>query len=202
MPRRLPAALVCLAALAFGACSSGGDDAAPSTTSTTGAATEEPTEELTLELVSSVRPSVSLDIPEEPIATAPAEASGTHLDVFALERQGDSSLLLVLGLRNDGDAAYTIQRQFEDSTLKQQHEGTPDYLASGITLFDAENLKRHLVYLDEAGGCLCSVVGTKSVEPGQTAYAAALFPAPPEGVDTVTVQTPVGAIPDVPISDA
>jgi hypothetical protein len=199
-----PIAVLACAAVALGtACSSGAGERAVATTSPTTASTvAEPRgedEQLDLELASSVRPSVSVTVPDEPIATAPAEATGVHLDVFALERQGDRSVLLVLGLRYTGDEDdYHVQRQLEDPDLPKRRE--MDYFASGVSLFDADNLKRHLVYVDDAGDCLCSEV-SGYIDRGETRYAAALLPAPPLDVDGVTVQTPVGAVPDVPISD-
>ncbi len=88
---------------------------------------------------------MSVAIPGEPVATAPAEYDGFSLDVYALHRESDKSVFLVFGVRNGSDEDRTFQREMEDPAV----DGPVDYAISGISLFDAVNLKRHLVFLDE-----------------------------------------------------
>lgn len=176
------------------ACSSDGgeDDAASPTTEPV------PTEERTFELASAAFPSLSVEIPEKPIASAPAQMDGYTLDVYALTRESEKSVSLVFGLRNESGAdSGTFQREFEDPESNGHHH----YAISAVSLFDPVNLKRHLVFLDEENDCLCSRTDTVTVEDGETLYLAAQFPAPPADVDAMTVQTPIGSVPNVPLSD-
>lgn len=155
------------------------------------------TTEQEFQLTSAAHPSLSVEVPDSPIATAPAESDGFSIDVFALQRESEKSVVLVFGLRNDSDGAKTFQRELEDPAV----EAPVNYAISGVSLFDAVNLKRHLVFLDEEGGCLCSTTSTVTVDPGDTLSLAALFPAPPADVEAMTVQTPIGAVSDVPLAD-
>ncbi len=139
---------------------------------------------------------MSVAIPGEPVATAPAEYDGFSLDVYALHPESDKSVFLVFGVRNGSDEDKTFQREMEDPAV----DGPVDYAISGISLFDAVNLKRHLVFLDEQGGCLCSVTATETVEAGSTLYLAAQFPAPPADVTSMTLQTPIGSVANIPLT--
>lgn len=101
---------------------------------------------------------------------------------------------MVFGLRNDSEDGITLQRQMEDPAV----DAPVDYAISGVSLFDAVNLKRHLVFLDEQGGCLCSVTATVTLEAGSTLYLAAQFPAPPADITSMTLQTPIGSVSNFP----
>lgn len=175
-----------------------GDGSAAPTTSASQAPAPEggDAEEQLFELASAVHPTLSVEVPEEPIASAPAGLDGFSLDVLALERESESSVYLVFALRSDSDAAVLFQSQLEDPTV----DGPLDYANSAVSLFDAVNLKRHLVFVDDAGGCLCSLTSTVDVEPGDALYLAALFPAPPADVESMTVQTPIGSVSSVPLA--
>lgn len=196
---RILAALLCVTT-AFAACSSGGGDDEQS--SGGGDEQSSPTAdpgrgERTFELASATYRSLAVEIPEQPVATAPAEFDGFSLDVYALQRDSAESVSLVFGLRNDSGDDRTFQREMEDPTV----EGAVDYAISAVSLFDAVNLKRHLVFLDEENGCLCSRTDTVTVATGDTLYLAAQFPAPPADIESMTLQTPIGSVADVPLTD-
>lgn len=191
-PRRTLAVFVCCAAAVLAACSGGGDDeAGPSTTVAPDAEVQEFT------LASASHPLLSVEIPDQPVASAPAEYDGFSIDVYALHRESERSVAVVFGLRNDSAEGVRFQRQLEDPTV----DAPVDYTISGISLFDPVNLKRHLVFLDEDGGCLCSITSTVTVDSGSTLYLAAQFPAPPAEVDAMTLQTPLGSVSNVPLTD-
>lgn len=194
MPRsRRRLSLFLAMAAVLSACSSddGGDASSPTTAPVA-------TEERTFELASAAFPSLSVEIPEEPIASAPAQMDGFTLEVYALTRESEKSVAAVFALRNESGGNMTFQRQLEDPTI----EAPVDYTISGVALFDPVNLKRHLVFLDEEGGCLCSTTSTVTVDDGDTLHLAAQFPAPPDDIDAMTLQTPLGSVSDVPLTDA
>lgn len=171
-------------------CTPGSDD--PSTPAQR--ASDPQDEAMEFELISDSHGQISAQVPQEPIASAPAGIPGGTIEVYALQRSGDSSLTLVLGFALEETAGGTVL------TYELGAEGVGDQTLTGVTLFDADNLKRHLVYLDSEGDCLCSEVSIP-IEPGESAAFAALFPAPPSDVTEMTVQTPLGSVAEVPITD-
>ncbi len=112
-----------------------------------------------------------------------------------MHRESAKSVFVVFGIRNDSGERMLFQSQLEDP----QVDAPTDYAISGVSLFDAVNLKRHLVFLDDQGGCLCSATSTVYAEAGSTLYLAAQFPAPAD-VRSMTLQTPIGSVPNVALT--
>ena len=190
--RSIAALSLCLVT-ALAGCSDDGDDEESSPTGGGRA-----TEQRTFDLASATYPTMSVAIPTAPVATAPAQYDGFSLDVYALHRESDRSVYVVFGLRNDSEDDKGFQRELEDPAV----DAPVEYAISAVSLFDAVNLKRHLVFLDEQGGCLCSLTATVTVEAGSTLYLAAQFPAPPPDIESMTLQTPIGSVANIPLTGA
>jgi hypothetical protein len=187
------ALLALLALLALSGCA-GDEDVAPAATPAGPTVEEEAADERVAE---AGEPSAGdgsplpVDIPDEPLASAPAQREGMFLDVYALHRSG-RTVNLVFGLRNETPEGEGVYYQFGS--------GVADMSVAAVTLFDAQNLKRHLVFRDDEDRCICSRAGG-DVEAGETMYFSAAYPAPPADVVAMTVQTPIGSVPDVPLTD-
>lgn len=210
-------AAACALAVTVGACSAsgghraGGDNAGPaksapssersSPSSNTSPGSTAPTETKTFKLASATYPMVKADVPSDPIASAPAEKKGIFLDIYALQRTGSKSVALVFGLRNDSSDSSDVYEVNTDLGGGATESKEKDYTVSGVSLFDPSGLKRYLVYLDSKNACLCSDTDIIAIQRGQSRIYAAQLPAPPTNVTKVAVQTPVGAVADVEISN-
>ncbi|WP_167582434.1 hypothetical protein [Kineococcus rubinsiae] len=187
MRRQLLPALLLPAALLAGC--SGSDDAPPDQDLSA------PTSASASDGGASATPSADATVaapPEEPIATVPGGERGMVVELYELERSG-KSVTATMAVTNEAPEGFLLARQFAATA-------EDEYLVSGISLFDPAGLKRYLVLRDTDGNCLCSTVGLGQLEQGDRVSFTATFPAPPSDVDTVTVETPMGALPSVPIS--
>jgi hypothetical protein len=72
----------------------------------------------------------------------------------------------------------------------------------GVTVIDTANGMMHRAAYDTAGNCACNVgLSGQFIGPGEAMVLTTAFAAPPEDVDTVTVQIPgAGSFDDVPLS--
>ncbi|WP_369069398.1 hypothetical protein [Kineococcus terrestris] len=202
MRRQLLPAHLLLPAVLLAGCSGGGDgsgQAAPEDTGTPAAtssdeptqeSTDEPSDESTATATSSA--STAPAVPDEPIATVPGGEPGMVVEVYSLVRSGES-VTATMAVTNEGEEDFVLSRQFA-ATAEDEYD------VSGISLFDPAGLKRYLVLRDVNGECLCSDVGNGVFRPGERISFSATFPAPPESAEVVTVETPMGALPSVPIS--
>jgi len=114
------------------------------------------------------------------------------VELYALTRAGES-VTATMAVTNEAVEDFGLARQFAATT-------EDDYRVSGFSLFDPAGLKRYLVLRDTDGDCLCSDIGNSRLATGERVSFTATFPAPPQDVDTVTVETPMGALTSVPIS--
>ncbi|WP_223838709.1 OmpA family protein [Nocardiopsis deserti] len=117
-----------------------------------------------------------------------------QLDVYALENIGEGRIRLRFGVTNDSDASFLLYSGL----------GVPDnpQEASGITLLDPINRKRHLNYEKNDGSCLCSPTGG-NIAGGETLEMWIIYPAPPTDVESMTITTPLTPpLLDVPISQS
>jgi len=186
----LPALL--LPTLLFAGCS-GDDDTAEDAPGAQDTSTPASTSTATPDSDSSASsPAVAATLPDEPVATVPGGEPGMVVEVYALTRSAES-VTATMAVTNEALEPFTLNRQFAASLAD-------DYRVSGITLFDPAGLKRYLVLRDTNGDCLCSDVGNGRLDTGERVSFTATFPAPPQDVDTVTVETPMGALASVPIS--
>lgn len=130
----------------------------------------------------------------DPIATTEGEQPGRKIEVTELKRSGDV-LMLKFRLINEGEKKLDFGYDFGDATLTSDHGSI-----GGVHIVDEKGKKKYLVMRDEAKTCLCSR-SLKGVDPKQSANLWARFPAPPEGVEKVSVVIPhFLPLDDVPIS--
>ncbi|WP_432495408.1 hypothetical protein [Kineococcus auxinigenes] len=174
--------LTAAAAVALAGCSGGGDDpseAQPRPTAATGSADAVAT--------------APAGLPADPVATVPSTLPGVTLEVYRLARHGDA-VSLTMAVRNTGTEPRSVYGAFRDEVTATD--------LSGTSLFDPVGLKRYLVFQDAAGECLCSDVPVAELQPQQSYWVSAEFPAPPADVSTVAVETPSGSLPAVPLTRA
>lgn len=133
-----------------------------------------------------------------PIASSVTSATSIgqdfRIDVFALENVGEGRLRLRLGVTNTSGSDFLLYSGL----------GVPDdpQVASGVTLLDADNNKRHLNYEQSDGSCFCSSTEA-NIGSGDTADMWIIYPAPPTEVDSMTLTTPLTPpILDIPISES
>lgn len=118
--------------------------------------------------------------------------SDLQIDVYALERIGDSLLRLRLGITNKSSQEYYLYAGLADSENP--------YTASRVTLIDAENQTRHLSHNQSDGSCFC-LPFEGSIDSGETVETWVVYPEPPPEVERMTVVTPLTPpLLDVPIS--
>jgi hypothetical protein len=130
-----------------------------------------------------------------PIATTESEDPGRKIEVTELKRSGDV-LTLKFRLVNEADKKLDFGYDFGDGALGATDSGT----IGGIHLIDEKNKKKYFVIRDEKQVCVCSR-GLRSVEAKGSANLWARFPAPPEGVEKISVIVPKFLpLDDVPIS--
>ncbi|WP_435105268.1 OmpA family protein [Nocardiopsis synnemataformans] len=118
--------------------------------------------------------------------------SNLQVDIYALERVGDSLLRLRLGITNKSNQEYYLYAGLADSENP--------YTASRVTLIDAENQTRHLSHNQSDGSCFC-LPFEGSIEGGETVETWVIYPEPPPEVERMTVVTPLTPpFLDIPIS--
>lgn len=178
--RAMPAAVALAAAgLLVSGCGQGGETT--TTTAATLASSSEASETTTTSATGEAITAAE-GIPEEPAITVSATPTQTgdrypmELSIYPLERQGDLSLLRMT-LQVGGNGSGFL--------LDQLGALRGDYDLSGITLI--ADGKRYLVATDSADECACSEFS--SLTRG-TYELSAVFAAPPEEIDEVTLQFP------------
>lgn len=137
----------------------------------------------------------------EPLTSVQGSEPFPQLDLLDLRRDGDTLTLEFAVHVNQSDSRRIgIQEVFTatDDTSTVLAQTDPDVnqflnprrqSVSGVTLIDRDNSNRHLVLRDATGACLCTRFGREAVDTGVYRHSAQ-FPAPPEGVTTVTVEVP------------
>lgn len=129
-------------------------------------------------------------------AAALAETEGSNPDhkveITQLKRTGDN-LMLRFTMSNAADKKLDFSYDYGD--------GTGDFNSIGaVHLLDTANKKKYLVVRDDKNTCVCSR-GLKGIEAGKSLNLWARFPAPPDGVEKITVVIPhFPPLDDVPIS--
>ncbi|MCK6211580.1 hypothetical protein KZX45_13600 [Georgenia sp. EYE_87] len=202
------------AALLLAGCTSSdggsdGDQADPSAASTAGA-----------DVAEELRSSAAPDAEPQPVETAlpviatRATSDGDNLleiDLNTVSVSGDV-MTVVFTARNVGDGRWQIHQYFDDGLLSAplDDEGTRGEDAplkngattDGVSVIDTTNGTVHRAAYDVAGNCACSVnLTVRNVEPENSLVLTTSFAAPPEDVESVTVQIPgAGAFADVPVN--
>lgn len=110
------------------------------------------------------------------------------------------------------DDTWQIASTFDDGTgtapLDGDGEKSEEFVllnassTDGVTVIDTANGMMHRAAYDTAGNCACNVgLSGQFIGPGEAMVLTTAFAAPPEDVDTVTVQIPgAGSFDDVPLS--
>ena len=120
------------------------------------------------------------------LATTDGEYPDVKVEVTELKRTSGDTLTLKFTMINDSSEAMSFGYDFGE----EGKYGTIDISSvGGVNLIDAAGKKKYLVLRDSAGKCVCSR-GLKDIEPGTRANLYAKFPAPPEGVEKITVEIP------------
>jgi hypothetical protein len=116
-----------------------------------------------------------------------------HLRVLSLARDpGGRTVTLTFEVTNNSDSAMGLAMGAEEGTASDVDVG-------GIYLVDPVNAKKHLVVRDSAGACVCSQ--PVPLPSGGTGQYSATFPAPPQGVTTMSVTIPhLRSFTNVPLS--
>ena len=136
--------------------------------------------------------------PGEPIArsatTSTTLGMNLRVDILSLERLENETLKLNIQVANESNNHYP----FQDALGDMDNMHTP----SQITLLDPESQTRHLSHKQSDGSCYCSSADG-GISSGDSVNLWAMFPAPPEDVESMTVATPVTApFFDIPITDS
>ena len=133
---------------------------------------------------------VSVAPAAEPIATTDGETSGERLQVQVL-KLASGALTLKFTIINDSD---------KDSRVLGSINSADAWTADGVYLVDAPGKKKYLVVRDAENHCVCSR-GLPTLNAKSSINLWAKFPAPPDGVQKISVVVP-HFIPmdDVPIS--
>ncbi|WP_370011810.1 OmpA family protein [Nocardiopsis sp. LDBS0036] len=129
-------------------------------------------------------------------STTSATSIGQHfqLDVYALEDIGEGRLRLRFGVTNNSSSSFLLYSGL----------GAPDnpQEASGVTLLDPVNRKRHLNYEQSDGSCFCSSTGG-NIAVGETLEMWIIYPTPPNDVESMTITNPLTPpLLNVPISQS
>lgn len=135
--------------------------------------------------------------------STPAESSSTssteygnsyQLHIYALEDVGNSLLRLRLGVTNNSESSYF----FDDGLSDYDNPRT----ANRVSLLDLDNQTRHLSYNQSDGSCFCSS-SNAYIDSGETIHLWVIFPAPPAGVEHMTITTPLTPpFFDIPITES
>lgn len=121
--------------------------------------------------------------PGKPVRRGPVLGSEPHtyvtlLDVRRTGRTMSAKLLVALDRR--ARAEWLPEFEGKDGRW---------YTAEGLRVIDEVNGREHFPLVDADGGCYCSN-DIQRIDPGQSIGVYARFPAPPRGVDRVSLHVP------------
>jgi hypothetical protein len=144
----------------------------------------------------STMPAVAAATRPAAIATADGEAPGVRAEVTELKRTSGGTVSLKFAMINDSDQAVSFGYRFVD----KDHEVTDFGGVGGVHLIDPVGKKKYFVARDSENKCVCSQ-GVADIPKGSRANLWAKFPAPPDGVEKISVVIPHFApMDDVPLS--
>lgn len=133
---------------------------------------------------------LAVDVPTDPVASAPTGTPDLAFELFVLRRSGQV-VDVVFALRNTGGSDIDLS----DPTKElDESPAIPVHVASAIALVDRKGLKEYLTFREngDEGRCLCSetwnAVGEGKLGAGKRRYYAAVVAAPPADVTEVTVK--------------
>ena len=121
--------------------------------------------------------------PVKALATADGERPGSRVEIQELKRVSGGTVMLKFALINDADQILNVGYDFGAGS-------TADYgTVAGVHLIEPVGKKKYLVVRDTESKCDCSR-GVKDIAAKSRANLWARFPAPPDGVDKITVVVP------------
>ncbi len=158
---------------------------------------------MTFHLAATGSTPVVTKVPSRPIGTTTV-FPGISLDVFELKRVAPQVVLAVFSVQADSslDPSKSADANILVNENLSANGGGSNGTVSGVSLVDTAALKQYLPYMvrpDDDTTCLCTVLSV-ALDPGSVWYFSALITAPPPDVTRVTFQTPIGTIPDLPLS--
>ena len=127
------------------------------------------------------------------VATSQSEAAGAATQKSDTEMDGVTAELTSV-TRTDGDTLtikfkYTNGSQ-KDVKLAELSENSYDNLAEKIYYIDGKNKKKYTVIKDSGGVPVASNMKAVQLAPGESKGAWSKLPAPPAGVNTISVYLP------------
>jgi hypothetical protein len=130
------------------------------------------------------------------IASADGETSGLRVEVTELKRGSGGTVNLKFAMINDSDKQVGFSYDYGDSG-----HGATDYNSiGGVHLIDQVGKKKYFVARDSENKCLCSQ-GISAIPTRGRTNLWAKFPAPPDGVDKISIVVPhFTPMDDVPLS--
>lgn len=146
------------------------------------------------------------DPPEEPLAVVEGPSPWAKLEITDLRRTGDHvtvELVIVTDGRASTSEAFAAQQDYPTVLDGEAGLNSPRRRSvSGVKLVDVDNGKEHLVLRNSEGSCLCTSFQDSGADEGRYPHSAQ-FAAPPEDVDSMTVQVPLfPAVDNVPLRRA
>ena len=131
-----------------------------------------------------------------PLGEADGETPGVRVEVTELKRMSGDTLNLKFVMINDSAKEVDFNYNFTESG----HSDIDFNSIGGVHLIDAVDKKKYLVVRDAEKKCVCST-GLKTLQPKSRVNLWAKFPAPPDGVQKITVVIPhFQPMDDVPIN--
>jgi hypothetical protein len=126
---------------------------------------------------------------QEVVGTADGEQSGVRIDITELKRTSGDTVTMKFTLVNDSGTAASPYNLFNGDDVGEVH------------LIDAAGKKKYLVIQDSGNNCVCSSNLGHEFPGGQNSMNLwARFPAPPAGVQEVSVVFPHFIPTDAPIA--
>lgn len=123
--------------------------------------------------------------PAGALASTDGETANITLDVTQLKRDRGNTITLRFTVRNGSSETLT----FSSNWMGDQQVGSDYRAVGGIHLLDPVNNQKYFVVRDSERTCVCSR-DVQDLAPGRSVNLWAKFPAPPAGVDAVTVVVP------------
>ncbi|MBO0828694.1 MAG: hypothetical protein J2P24_13030 [Streptosporangiales bacterium] len=133
---------------------------------------------------------LAVDVPTDPVASAPTGTPGLAFELFVLRRSGQV-VDVVFALHNTGGSDVDLDAP---TASLDESPAAAVHAASAVALVDRKGLKEYLTFREDGGEgrCLCSetfnVIGEGKLGGGKRRYYAAVVAAPPPDVTEVTVK--------------
>lgn len=129
------------------------------------------------------------DEPQEPLAVVRGQQPWPELRIMDLRRHGETVTLDFVIVTGEGEPNITFAFSAWNAASA--------YDVSGVSLIDHANRKRYLVLQDTENNCLCTAFDHLDEIQENTPYVhSAQFPAPPAGVEEMSIAVPKFAIVD------